>query len=186
MLGGRCFGAFVAFEMAQQLTSDGEEVSLLALIDPAAPPGAARNTRYYVRRAGYFRKRGQLLPAILRYLRWRTIEFRRLWIRGLLANATARRLARAQRIHQRAQNAYRVKSYPGVITFLSAEADYHPEDNRALWQHLASGGFELHLIPGDHRSMTEDPHVATLVSTLEQLIRDADRGAASWPRNGQR
>jgi thioesterase domain-containing protein len=176
---GRWFGDFVAFEMAQQLISAGEEVSLLVLIDPAAPPGVSRNARYYVGRIGYFRRRGNLLPAALRYTWWRIIEFRRLWIRGLLANAPARRLARAQRVHRRAQNAYRVKPYPGEITFLGAEADYHPEDNRALWECLALAGFHLQLIPGSHRSMTHEPNLDAFVSRLEQLIRDADRAATS-------
>ncbi len=37
LLGGHCFGGMVAFEMAQQLISQGEEVDLLALFD-AYPP----------------------------------------------------------------------------------------------------------------------------------------------------
>jgi amino acid adenylation domain-containing protein len=36
-LGGYSFGAMVAFEMAQQLKKAGEEVSLLALLDPPSP-----------------------------------------------------------------------------------------------------------------------------------------------------
>jgi thioesterase domain-containing protein/aryl carrier-like protein len=36
-LGGHCFGAWVAFEMAQQLRKQGEEVAFLAVLDAPAP-----------------------------------------------------------------------------------------------------------------------------------------------------
>ncbi|HBE18544.1 MAG TPA: non-ribosomal peptide synthetase [Cyanobacteria bacterium UBA11149] len=40
LLGGHCFGGTVAFEMAQQLHSEGEQVDLLALFDAYPPPSA--------------------------------------------------------------------------------------------------------------------------------------------------
>jgi len=169
-LGGRCLGAFVAFEMAQQLVADGQEVSLLALIDPAAPPGIPRNARYYAGRIGYFRRRGALLPAALRYLRVRIVGLRKLWISGLLANALARRLARVQRVQQRAQDAYRPRPYPGDLVFLAAERGYHPEDNRALWRNLTTGRFDLRLMPGGHRSITQEPNLTPFAQVLESLI----------------
>jgi len=43
-LGGYSFGGSVAFEMAQQLTAQGQNVALLAIIDHTPPP-----TRYYMR-----------------------------------------------------------------------------------------------------------------------------------------
>lgn len=169
-LGGRCFGAFAAFEMAQRLVADGQKVALLVLIDPAAPPGVSRNARYYVRRIGYFRRRGNLLRAARRYLRVRMTDLRELWIRGLLANATARRLASAQRVHRRAQDAYQPRPYPGDVVFLAAERAYHPEDNRALWRELTTRRFDLRLVPGGHWSITQEPNLATFSRELERLI----------------
>lgn len=169
-LGGRCLGAFVAFEMAQRLLADGQEVALLILIDPAAPPGVSRNARYYRGRIGYFRRRGTLLQAALQYLRVRVADLRKLWIRGLLGNGAARRLARAQRLHRRAQDAYRPRPYPGDVVFLAAERAYHPEDNRALWEELTTGRFDLRLVPGGHRSITQEPNLATFARELEELI----------------
>jgi thioesterase domain-containing protein/acyl carrier protein len=50
LLGGHCFGGLVAFEMAQQLTRKGEEVTMVALLDVPAPrpshtasPGGGEN-----------------------------------------------------------------------------------------------------------------------------------------------
>ena len=44
-LGGVCFGAWVAFEMAQQLQAIGQEVELLAAIDARAPGQRGKRTR---------------------------------------------------------------------------------------------------------------------------------------------
>ena len=38
LLGGRCFGGLVAFEMAQQLRVRGQHVALLAILDTLQPP----------------------------------------------------------------------------------------------------------------------------------------------------
>ena len=48
-LGGHSFGGLVAFEMAQQLRKAGEEVDLLALIDPTPPRHADQQFRSVVR-----------------------------------------------------------------------------------------------------------------------------------------
>ena len=47
-MGGYSFGAVVAFEMAQQLRAEGEEVPLLFMLDPSEerlePPGKVKET----------------------------------------------------------------------------------------------------------------------------------------------
>jgi thioesterase domain-containing protein len=45
LLGGWSFGSIVAFEMAQQLRQQGQEVALLAIIDGGAPELASENFR---------------------------------------------------------------------------------------------------------------------------------------------
>lgn len=175
-LGGRCFGAFVAYEMARQLMAQGKDVGLLALLDPTVPPGLPYGVRYYAGRIGYFKRRGKLLYAVIRHLRARIKRFRLLWIRGIFANAPTRRLARVQRVHWRAQLTYRPEPYSGDIAFLGAQEEYHPEDTRALWKHLTTGAFEVHLVPGGHRTITEEPNLSVLARKLEQCILAVERG----------
>jgi amino acid adenylation domain-containing protein len=182
-LGGRCFGAFVAYEMAQQLTAKGETVALLVLMDPSAPPGIPRDVSYYVRRAGYFKRRGRLIPAVCRHLQARLLDVWRLWIRRYFGNQHARRLARAEAAHRRAQGSYRPAPYPGRTAFLGAKADYHPEDPRALWKNLTAGDFELHLVPGDHRTITQEPNLSAFAKALEALILEARTRTAASPKN---
>ncbi|MCP2731662.1 thioesterase domain-containing protein, partial [Limnofasciculus baicalensis] len=56
-LGGHCFGGTVAFEMAQQLISQGEQVDLLALFDAYSPrqsqPQINRNSLYFRLRSNF-------------------------------------------------------------------------------------------------------------------------------------
>jgi len=173
-IGGRCFGAFVAFEMAQQLTASGQRVSLLVLMDPTATPGLKRNPAFYVKRMAYYRRRGHLLLAVVRHARYRVRRFFKLHVWVRLKDAPARRLARTQRAALRATNIYRPAPYPGTITFLGSATEYHSEDTRALWRQLTTESFELHLLPGTHRSMTQGSNLRTFAEMLEQLILSAE------------
>ena len=80
-----------------------------------------------------------------------------------------------QRVHRHAQFAYNPAPYPGDLVFLGAQDSYHPEDSRALWEHFAKGQFTLHLVPGNHRSMTQEPNIRTFASELGQLVLEAQQ-----------
>jgi FkbH-like protein len=53
-LGGRCMGAIIALEMAQQLEADGQEVKLIALLQPAFPAPMEQFTFWKNRISYYF------------------------------------------------------------------------------------------------------------------------------------
>jgi thioesterase domain-containing protein len=66
------------------------------------------------------------------------------------------------------------KIYSGKITLFWAnddEADF--EDNRLGWRRLATGGLEVHAVPGTHGSMREEPNVAMLVAELRPCLERA-------------
>jgi len=174
-LGGRCFGAFVAFEMAQQLVRQGGEVGLLVLMDPSGPPGLPRDAKYYARRVAYFKRRGQLARAAVRHIRARVRHVWRLWLRSIFATSQQRRMARMQRVHRHAQFTYKPKPYSGNLIFLGAQDDYDPEDTRALWQLLVQGEFTLRLVLGDHRTMTQEPLIRTFAEDLGQIVLEAQQ-----------
>ncbi|MFE1744077.1 amino acid adenylation domain-containing protein [Coleofasciculus sp. H7-2] len=52
-IGGHCFGGTIAFEIAQQLKAQGEEVSILALVDAYAPKTVPNNKLFLGIRASY-------------------------------------------------------------------------------------------------------------------------------------
>src|SRR5262249_47689738 len=68
------------------------------------------------------------------------------------------------------------KVYPGKITFFFAQdrgSVKAYEDNRLTWKRMASGGLEVHLVPGDHITMREEPHVAVLAEKLTDCLNRA-------------
>ena len=73
-----------------------------------------------------------------------------------------------------AQKAYLPKGdYAGPITFLAAREDYAADDSRAHWRDMTQGKFDLHLVPGSHRSMSDVAHLPMLIQELEAIIRGA-------------
>ena len=188
LLGGWSMGAIVAFEMGQQLLSKGEEVAMLALIDPPAP-------RYGDQLAGL--DDPSLLSALaeeMYYLFGRSPEvtaqtFERLSpdekLNFLLEWAEADKVApgdegpnqierylRVYKSNVRAVQSYFSRSYPGPADLFRAEqhfSDGH-DDPTLGWQHLAGGGATVHLVPGNHFSMMRDPNVTALAEALKKRL----------------
>ena len=64
--------------------------------------------------------------------------------------------------------------YPGKITFFWADDDPRNfEDNRLAWTRIAAGGCEIHVVPGTHTTMREEPHVQKLVEKLRPCLERA-------------
>jgi thioesterase domain-containing protein len=179
LLGGVCLGGVIAYEIAQQLQARGEAVPLVALIDSYAPgkyrylQSRSPLSEYLDRHLGdilVLRKRDRLRYAV----RWTANGFIRLGRalglreRSSIAEAT-RRVTRA---HRRAFLAYKPKPYGGrIVQFLCGEASHRSyEDRRLAWSSLASSGFEVRLVPGNHHTMIEDPHAQVLARELQQCL----------------
>jgi thioesterase domain-containing protein len=181
-LSGVCIGGVVAFEMAQQLKADGEEVALLALIDSFLPgPLQHLHSRNYM--VEYLdRHLGDLLRLSgfgrLRYLaRWlangvicfgRSVGMRH---RSSLAQAT-RRVAIA---HKRAVNTYQPRPYSGnMVQLMCSDASHRTyEDRRLAWSSLTTSGLQVRLIPGNHLTMVEEPHAQVLARELQDCLSRA-------------
>jgi amino acid adenylation domain-containing protein len=188
-LGGVCIGGVVAYEMAQQLRAAGEEVGFVGLIDSFLPG-----------KLNYLHTRSSLMEYLdmhlgealllhgmgrLRYLaRWAANGAVRL-VRALgwqddssLGRAT-RHVAKA---HTRAVLAYQPKPYAGKVTqFMCSDGAWRSyEDRRLAWSTLASKGLEIHVVPGNHLTMVEDPNVRALAQQL-QLCLDRVSGFSGAP-----
>jgi amino acid adenylation domain-containing protein len=170
LLGGLCSGGVVAFEMAQQLQAQGQQVALLALVEPTPPwvPGlrsysnfVASIFRRMVRRFGHHsRNVSQLNSAEQR-------TYARLKMK-LIANSWALRR-------------YAPQPYPGQIDlFLGSESLRSAHDPRLDWRKLAIGGAEIHVALGTHDAITrthdaipEETHLQVLAEQLRACIDDA-------------
>ncbi len=155
LLGGYSFGGTVAFEMARQLTAQGEQVPLLMLFDTYAPHVHAEAvaqdaTLFHPLKsalmrgaAGIFHAMGRPLPGKLRH--FHIID-----------------------TYDRATVAYRPSPYTGPITLFQAQKAWGGKDKG--WGGLAIGDLRIFPIPGDHFSLVKEPDVNILVEAAVDCL----------------
>jgi thioesterase domain-containing protein len=180
VLAGYCFGSIVAYEMAQRMLAEGEEVRLLLSFNGPSPS--------WIRRWGWFGNQpslarlrppraapmtfGQRLRRALHEpRRFRTAAVyharRRMSPVGVrLALALGRPLPEEAReryflqLHATAERAYAPAPYPGrMVTFFGAGLY---EDPCLGWSDVVEGGIESYPVPGDHtnnRQVMMEPYV---------------------------
>ena len=195
LLGGRCFGCFVALEMAQQLRAQGQDVALLALMDPVVPP-TLKSFGYRVRycRHNLHRPMAFLLHILGLSSRW-TVRKAKKGLAGVLRWVQARYAVRAlermtevvvqaapqeypgRRETSRARRQYRPQVYPGRVTCLvdgeRARLSPYP------WPDLVSGGVEWIEVPGHKDSMFQAPQVQEVAEKLRSRIEAIQVGQLS-------
>ena len=190
LLGGLSFGGVVAYEMAQQLLEAGQETHLIALFD-TAPVGYSALTAKAAS-SGTFVSRmkvhlGVLLHgpdrALYLFKRvrrvWRKVVYKT-WQTTFAVFAKLRRplpaaLQDVQQANYMALRDYRARVYPGQVTFFYAERE--PEgftrEKQHGWSILAAGGVNSEVVPGDHLTMLDEPHVGGLAVKLAACIAEA-------------
>ena len=189
-LGGYCMGGTVAYEMAQQLRAQGEDVALLALFDtmnwfsiPA--DNAWRKVRQIGQRIEYHLRNFLLLDAgekkkffaeKVKVLRDRTHVWRGILQNKFSANTVetkseSRVLGEMWQINDRACVVYQAKPYDGVVTDfrpVRQYAKYRPAEND--WDRLALGGLEIVTLPVYPAGMLLEPFVKHLADALKTTI----------------
>jgi len=187
--------AYVAFELAQQLTAAGREVDTLVLFDSDGPDGRPPlESRLQVLRVHW----SQLQRRGLFYLSERAAL--RLtqaggW-RSRLGLALGRRLKITQAQHydhpadfifvERLQDAvrnYQPQAYAGrmQIFYPEDEAFFDIDEAKQTglgWRRFCCGTIDLVSTPGQHISMLSEPHVAQLASGLAQVLSGRQPPAA--------
>ena len=149
LLGGICLGGVVAFEMAQQLRSQGKDVGLLLLVEPGRPPVAGLQATLSF-----------LLP-ILR----RAAEKFGSYLRDFSHSGTAERVTYARLKAKVVANVWALqryvpKPYPGKIVLLLSEESRSRRfynGRRLDWCEVPSARTEVHFIPGTHEAITQTP-----------------------------
>jgi thioesterase domain-containing protein len=187
-LGGYSLGALVAFEMAQQLRAQGQEVALLAIIDypgPAAQPRWADKLRWHgacLSQLGW-RDRFQY---VANQLSWKLRSFRglpeplRLLIMRLCHERSSKPNASSMRLRQieaglTARDGYQIRPYDGRVSVFRCHlglAQMHA-DACAGWGGTAWGGVEVHEIPGQHVKIFDEPNVQVFAAKLQAALNTA-------------
>jgi len=180
LLGGWCYGGYVAMEMARQLMDQGCTVKLLAMIDAWAYPPAERRIAFYWRRLQLVR--------LIGFRPWLTIILSRFrnFFHDEAADAanmldgvqtTEGVLANREEVYRRNREAalrYNPRFYPGhVALFRSDElASWFLPDMTMEWAVLTEEQ-DIYLVPGAHRGMLREPAVKVLAARLNDSIEKA-------------
>jgi thioesterase domain-containing protein len=205
-LAGFSAGGIVAFEMAQQLSAQGHQVALLAIVDQSPPNPVLSQWLWSPEELARFL---QNLPLWIRddMLRSRPDQlFRR--TRGKLRILWHRLLARIRPAYRRpaidieamfgvsqlparflklleansrALAEYEPQRYPGRIDLFRARTDRlgRPRPTDLGWGAFAAGGVKIHPLPGTHASIVEEPNVRVLAERLTACLAELPPTAAS-------
>jgi amino acid adenylation domain-containing protein len=193
LLAGYCFGTIVAFEMAQILSREGEDVRLVAMFNGPSPSwieqwgwfGNQPSQRKLRPRPARVTRKQKVVRAlreprrIFKALAWHAgLKIDELRVKAALARS--RPIPEHTReqyffgLHARAERSYESKPYPGDLLVFYGEGLY--EDPTLGWKDLAGGGVHAKAVPGEHannRDVMREPAVQFVADELERYLHGA-------------
>lgn len=185
LIGGYSMGGTIAWEMVQQLTKQGDEISLLVMIDPGWPDSI---TKYgtndeinimadmFELSKGVAMSRDELLN-MYEQDRWKWFVEKMEGDSTETSQERTRNFMEVFRVNTNALSDYRAQEWDGKVIFFRAkeQTDYSviPEDK---WAKIMQNGIDLHYIPGNHVSMmNDDSNVQGLSEILQKAIYKANK-----------
>ncbi|MCB0178339.1 MAG: amino acid adenylation domain-containing protein [Anaerolineae bacterium] len=173
LLGGRCFGGIVAYEMARQLTDQGQQVNFLALFDTPFPnPTLASKVKFHAQNLARLEYKDKL-KYVLRKARKRTVRITsRFRANGKHELSPEVRALQAQAGISVATNNYTPPTYHGKVTLFRAEEDIPPGSASVDfgWGKVAAGGIDAQIMPGNHRTIMIEPSVRVLAEKVRMYL----------------
>ena len=194
-LGGHSFGAIVAYEMASQLTAQGHEIGLLAIIDQNKPgwrltPGTAvpalyrvlanipRSLRDAIAQASGANRLQKALSVVLRWSR-AALGVRENAVAIFGINESETEVISLFEAHLRALREYQApQSRAMPIALFRADVplmSHAAMDPMLGWTDLTKCKVRLRTVPGNHLSMTTEPLVRQLANALSVELDAAQR-----------
>ncbi|HEY0603237.1 MAG TPA: amino acid adenylation domain-containing protein [Herpetosiphonaceae bacterium] len=185
LLGGWSLGGVIAFEIAQQLRRQGQEIALLAILDAQAPAPQPSPDEPIDDTLRLMALLDPDLDVSLEDLRALTPDDQLAYLvdRARAAGkippdfglAHAQALLRVYTANIAAWEAYRPQEYAGRITLF--RAGEQAEDTAALpldggWGAFAADGVDIHTIAGTHETMVQEPYVEELARQLQASLQD--------------
>jgi len=185
LLGGHCYGGILAFEIARQLISRGEDVSLLALFEAPAPgyPKIRRNWKNYRRQlAAVVRGHNRATLTDLcaharvlgRVLKRKTQGATRTAFVSTGLGSVIEPLEPVGRGNERAGRSYRLKPLDCRLVHFIAADEHHStrilDDPRFGWRDAAGEQFSVNWVPGGAINFFKHPTVGELASRLKDVL----------------
>lgn len=201
-IGGASFGGLAAFEIAQQLRRNGDEVALLALLDTGSPdyprplPNTSRirsrinslvnRTRLHRDSLVGLSNRGRLSYIVekigklkLKYRRKVVNSYklaaREFYLRKNGEGSIPAKYIQVEDQIAKAGEKYQPKAYAGKVTLFRASNQPvgFQEDPTLGWGPFVSGELEINDVPGHHGSIVNEPYVGVLAAKLRASIERA-------------
>ena len=204
-LGGLCTGGMVAFEMAQQLKNEGDEVALLVLLDPSdlhrrelsssrrtVPSLSSRMTALRNKVSRHLRELAPLKPHDQLSYIFTKIETRFEGLSGTISWAGRKLLCEVfehalplslracyiESIYERARAAYVPELYRGRVILFKTPGRYHA--NQSGWEHLISGRVKIQELDTDHDNVFKEPYVKTFAELMKTYLSEAQNSVTLW------
>ncbi|WP_445245375.1 non-ribosomal peptide synthetase [Microcoleus sp. OTE_8_concoct_300] len=187
-LAGFSFGGIVAYEMAQQLVTQGQKVALLVLFDTRCPALSLKSIDFNTFQI-HLKKLSQLeMKEKLAYIRSKVkykIQQNLKWIKPFFLKVAEKfylkfKLPMPYALHysliveanNKLASDYALQVYPGQVTLFRTtdQAVRYDQCSDLGWSALALGGVEIHEVPGNHLDMLKEPHVQVLAKKLKACI----------------
>ncbi len=193
-LGGFCMGGQVAYEMAQRLRKNGEEVKLLVLINTYNLNGNPmrmsfpENLYHFRQRAGFqwsnlarlsSKEKVDYLKKIAEIGYERHVEKISLKVSDLLRktfhrNGREKGEVLLEHLNDQAYFTYVPEVYPGKVTIFKPQKNYaHLRDSHMGWHGLAAGGLEMIELPVNPGGIFAEPYVRSLAEKLRARIDES-------------
>ncbi len=189
-VGGYCGGGTIAYEVAQQLHRDGEQVAMVALFDSMnwskfPPPTVGEKAYYHGQKFAFhvinflqldYQGKSKFLKEKIEILRsrmlvWRGMLLARFFEKSAILTSESRILGEIWRNNDRACSQYLPKPYPGLVADFRPLKQYRMFDNPdAKWNQLAQEGQEVVTLPVYPAGMLVEPYVKHLAAALRQSM----------------
>jgi len=197
VLGGHCFGGFVAFEAARQLSAAGETVAKLILIEVGAPgyPKVVRNWRNYTRVASKVLRGERRLSlaevqshfgVLAELIRNRVTSWTRRTVRDTLLSPRLEETAAPLHPNARAGRNYDPKPFAcDLVQFIAAGERHTTEildDPRLGWRDLAKAKFTVESVEGASDALYRPPYVAGLAARINSVLDGVNERHERSPR----
>jgi len=182
-LGGMSFGGLVAYEMAQILQTQGQEVALVVMIDTPGPGEMPASLNSDAEIIAYLLDLGALDPALAAEICELAPEEQLARFIRSTGQATRivppmppeqmRHFLNLWRVGMKAMIQYSpAPSRCPVVFFRAAERDaVNSTTPERGWRDVLLGSFDIHEVPGNHITMTYPPNVKRIADVLIEYLR---------------
>jgi thioesterase domain-containing protein/acyl carrier protein len=188
---GWCAGGYIAFEMAQQLYREGQEVAVLAIAEcavPGYPEGGARKLQFLAERGfcriqnflkrgprGMARRAAERTIALAKQMRLPVGRVDHRLPEKHIPPAPPRTDEMDEKV-RRSIHRYRPTVYPGKSFMIIGRDDWDygglspSVDPRLGWCKLSQGGSDFRIVPGDHMDILKAPNSRRFAQELKDYL----------------